>query len=157
MQQKTKSENKSPSEELDLKKVMEVLGETDVTEFEYSKDGLHIVLKKEPLAVIMGEDAHEQEPPAETSEKENNKSCEAISKILKSPAVGTFHISDGDSLLAAIGKKVKKGQKLGWVNSMGIMQEVMAEKDIKIRAIFCKDREAVEWGQKLFEVEEENV
>jgi len=33
----------------------------------------------------------------------------------------------------------------------------MAEADLKITAIFCKDREVVEWGQKLFEVEEENV
>ncbi|PIY15550.1 MAG: hypothetical protein COZ15_06825 [Elusimicrobia bacterium CG_4_10_14_3_um_filter_49_12_50_7] len=163
MNNKTKSAPPAPSEELNLKKIMEVLGETDVCEFEYSRGDLHIVLKKEPVAVILGEDENTVETDSASCTAAEpvaveNAAARDSRKILKSPAVGTFHISDGDTLLAAVGKKVKKGGKLGWVNSMGITQEIMAEEaDLKITAIFCKDREVVEWGQKLFEVEEENV
>jgi acetyl-CoA carboxylase biotin carboxyl carrier protein len=163
MPKKAQTEKKKNSDELDLKKIMEVLGETDVTEFDYSKDDLHIVLKKEPVAVMMGEDgasrggASAEDGDESAGAGENAEAPKSAPKILKSPAVGTFHISDGDTLLASVGKKVKKGKKLGWVNSMGIAQEIMADTDLKITAIFCKDREVVEWGQKLFEIEEENV
>ena len=120
------------------------------------------MLKKEPVAVILGEDENTVETDSASCTAAEpvaveNAAARDSRKILKSPAVGTFHISDGNTLLAAVGKKVKKGGKLGWVNSMGITQEIMAEADLKITAIFCKDREVVEWGQKLFEVEEENV
>ncbi|MBA3052903.1 MAG: biotin/lipoyl-containing protein [Candidatus Omnitrophota bacterium] len=162
MRKNSAAEQSGPEEELNLKKIMEVLGETDVCEFEYSKGDMHIVLKKEPVAVILGEaeNTSDTETAGETGPQpgaENTLPPQLRTKILKSPAVGTFHISERDTLLASVGKKVKKGRKLGWVNSMGIMQEIMADADLKIGAVFCKDREVVEWGQKLFEVEEENV
>ncbi|MEA2082399.1 MAG: biotin/lipoyl-containing protein [Elusimicrobiota bacterium] len=147
--------------DLDLKKIMEVLGKTDVCEFEYSRGDMHIVLKKEPVSVILGETetAQTESGPAEKNLPVlDEKACaQTCVKTLKSPAVGIFHISDGNTLIASVGKKIKKGQRIGWVNSMGINQEIMAEKNSKITAILCKDREVVEWGQKLFEIEENNV
>jgi len=134
---------------------MEVLGETDVCEFEYSKGDMHIVIKKEPVSVMLGEAEHA--PVLEETAQGDEVRAQPCVKTLKSPAVGTFHISDGNTLLSAVGKKIKKGRQLGWVNSMGINQEIITDKDIKIIAILCKDREVVEWGQKLFEIEEENV
>jgi len=141
--------------EINFKKIMEVLGETDVCEFEYSKGDMHIVIKKEPVSVMLGEAEHA--PALKKAPKEDEAHAQTRVRTLTSPAVGTFHISDGNTLLSAVGKKIKKGSQIGWVNSMGIKQEIMTDKDVKITAILCKDREVVEWGQRLFEIEEENV
>ncbi len=169
---KPASSRKHPESEaagLDFKKIMEVLGETDVCEFEYSKGDMHIVLKKEPVCVMLGEEelASVLEDTAEAESapglkvrrggSEKEVCATPCVRTLKSPAVGTFRVSDGDKLLSSVGEKIKKGRKIGWVNSMGIKQEIIAEKDAKITAIFCKDRDIVEWGQPLFEIEEENV
>jgi len=151
-----------PANEINFKKIMEALGETDVSEFEYSNGDMHIVIKKEPVGVMLGETEQETVPenteePVDTQEKEEAIAPPPSLRILKSPAVGTFRITDGDTLISSVGEKIKKGKKLGWVNSMGIKQDIITDKDAKITAIFCKDREVVEWGQKLFEIEEENV
>ncbi|MBA3065118.1 hypothetical protein KJ633_06510 [bacterium] len=160
---------KKANDDLDFKEIMEVLGATDVCEFEYSKGDMHIVIKKEPVSIMLGEIEPEailgNTAKAESApglkvrhgEREEQVDTHSCIETIKSPAVGTFYISDGDILLSSVGEKIKKGRKIGWVNSMGIRQDIIADKNAEITAILCKDREVVEWGQTLFEIKEENV
>ena len=72
---------------------------------------------------------------------------------IKSSAVGLFHLVENDVPLCSVGDIVKKGKKLGWVDSMGIPKEIVADTTGRIVSIFCEDCGVVEWGQVLFEIE----
>ena len=141
--------------DLSIKEFLSELGRTDVVEFEYERKDLHIVIRKEPVDTMLGEEPEIKEPQREKAgsrspapEKRKEK------KILKSPAVGTFYLVENDRPLVSAGESVKKGKKLGWVNSMGIAQDIAASTACKIVSILCADSSVVEWGQSLFEIEE---
>lgn len=133
---------------VELKEFLSVLAATDVVEFEYGKKDLHIVIKKDTVGEIIGDEIL---PPREGSEPPSNHWQKYR---IKSPAVGIFHLVENAVPLCSVGDIVKKGRKLGWVNSMGIPQDIMVEKDGRIVSIFCSDSGVVEWGQDLFEIED---
>jgi len=132
----------------ELKEFLAVLAATDVVEFEYGEKGAHIVIKRESVGEIIGDEMS----PA----RENPHSGEGNRKEyrIKSTAVGLFHLVENDVPLCSVGDVVKKGKRLGWVESMGIPKEIVAERDGRIAAIACEDCGVVEWGQDLFEVED---
>lgn len=51
-------------------------------------------------------------------------------------------------------KTVKKGQLLGSIESVGISHEVISPVDGAIEEIYVKDKDIVEYGQKLFLISE---
>jgi len=51
-------------------------------------------------------------------------------------------------------KTVKKGQLLGSIESVGISHEVISPVDSVIEEIYVKDKDIVEYGQKLFLISE---
>jgi len=51
-------------------------------------------------------------------------------------------------------KTVKKGQLLGSIESVGISHEVISPVDGVIEEIYVKDKDIVEYGQKLFLISE---
>jgi len=132
----------------ELKEFLSVLAATDVVEFEYGAKDFHIVIKKDTVGEIIGD---EIPPPQSGPEPPSN--CRQKYRI-KSSAVGTFHFVENDVTLCSVGDMVKKGKKLGWVNSMGIPQDITVEKNGRIVSIFCSDSGVVEWGQDLFEIED---
>lgn len=73
---------------------------------------------------------------------------------VKSPLVGTFYHSPSpdESPFVAIGDTVKKGQTLGIVEAMKLMNEIECECDGIIEAILIKNEEMVEYGQPLFKI-----
>jgi len=149
------SESVAELDGLKLKEFLTELGKTDVIEFEYENKDTHIVIKKEPLGRIMGDEIEEKPQSAiESPPPPPPPKPEAKTKILKSPAVGAFYLVENDKPIVSVGDVTKKGKKLGWVDSMGIPQEIFAPSDCRIISILTSDSSAVEWGQELFEIEE---
>jgi len=75
--------------------------------------------------------------------------------MIVSPMVGTFYGSPSpDSApFVKVGDRVKKGQVIGILEAMKIMNELEAEFDCKIVSILISDSQAVEYDMPLFAVE----
>ena len=74
--------------------------------------------------------------------------------VVKSPLVGTFYSApapDADSFVK-VGDTVKKGQVLGIIEAMKLMNEIESEYDGVVEAILVNNEEVVEYGQPLFRI-----
>jgi len=75
--------------------------------------------------------------------------------ILKAPLVGIFYSapSPQDKAYVRVGQKVQKGDPLGIIEAMKVMNEITATKDGIVKTIFVKDKEPVAYDQPLFDIE----
>lgn len=86
-----------------------------------------------------------------------NSSCEKSSSkdTINSQMVGTFYIapSPGAAPFVKVGQSVRKGDIIGIIEAMKIMNEIESEFDCKITEILVADGQPVEFGMPLFTVE----
>lgn len=75
-------------------------------------------------------------------------------KVVTSPLVGTFYnASSPDAApFVQVGDTVKKGQVLGIIEAMKLMNEIESEYDGVVEAVLVNNEEVVEYGQPLFRV-----
>ncbi len=78
-----------------------------------------------------------------------------IGDSIKSPMVGTFYSAPapGADAFVKVGTVVKKGQTVGIIEAMKIMNEIEAEFDCRIIEILLEDGQPVEFDMPLFAVE----
>lgn len=91
------------------------------------------------------------EEPLRSSDSNDSQNTDFIT----SPMVGTFYRSPspGAKPYIQVGDTVKKGQIVGIVEAMKIMNEIEAEYDCKIISIEVTDGQPVEFGSNLLKVE----
>lgn len=79
---------------------------------------------------------------------------ESTGDVVTSPLVGTFYQAPSEDAEAfvKVGDKVKKGQVLGIVEAMKLMNEIESEYDGTIIEILVKNEQPVEYGQPLFRI-----
>lgn len=78
----------------------------------------------------------------------------ASDQVVTSPLVGIFYSAsspDADPFVK-VGDQVKKGQVLGIIEAMKLMNEIESEYDGVVEAILVKNEDAVEYGQPLFRI-----
>lgn len=145
--------------------LIKTVSDSEVTELHYEENGTNIRLIKEvtsPGAVIPVQNpAVILQNPAGISVMENEASGntgaaaeEPEGKIVKSPLVGTFYAApaeDADPFVTE-GKTVKKGQTLGIVEAMKLMNEIESEFDGTVAEILVENGQMVEFGQPLFRI-----
>ena len=87
---------------------------------------------------------------AEGTEKE---SIDA-DQVVTSPLVGVFYAASSPDAepFVKVGDQVKKGQVLGIIEAMKLMNEIESEYDGVVEAILVKNEEVVEYGQPLFRI-----
>ena len=75
-------------------------------------------------------------------------------KVVVSPLVGTFYSASSPDAEAfvKVGDTVKKGQVLGIIEAMKLMNEIESEYDGVVEAILVGNEEVVEYGQPLFRI-----
>ena len=107
-----------------------------------------------PAAAVSGQAAAEeiiQEPktPAAAEEKGG--------ELVKAPLVGTFYAAPSEEAEAFVhlGDRVKKGQVLGIIEAMKLMNEIECEYDGIIDAVLVENEQVVEYGQPLFRIRRE--
>lgn len=71
--------------------------------------------------------------------------------IITSPLVGTFYAAkaEGQEPFISVGDTVKKGQVIGIVEAMKLMNEIEAEADGTVAEILVENEQLVEFGQPL--------
>ena len=75
--------------------------------------------------------------------------------VVKSPLVGTYYAAScpDSAPFVKVGDKVSKGQVLGIVEAMKLMNEIESEFDGTVKEILVENEQMVEFGQPMFVIE----
>ena len=86
----------------------------------------------------------------QTDTQKNEKQVEGT--VVASPLVGIFYSapSPEDEPFVTVGDTVKKGQTLGVIEAMKLMNEIESECDGIVKEVLVENGEMVEFGQPLF-------
>ena len=152
--------------------LVQAVSDSKLTSFKLDQGDMHISLKKEKeeaKIITVGAPGAVAAVPApsaapvltaastgaEAAAPEAAESHDIASdKVSTSPLVGTFYSSsspDAESFVKE-GDTVKKGQVLGIIEAMKLMNEIESEYDGVIEAILVNNEEVVEYGQPLFRI-----
>ncbi len=134
----------------------EILKEQGLTEIEVELDGLKIKVRKEPegIAYTAPVVSSSAVPAVTSSAAPAAKDAGAGLYELKSPMVGTFYASsspDADAFVKA-GDKVNKGDTVGIVEAMKLMNELPSDVSGEIIEICVQNAEAVSYGQVIMKI-----
>ncbi len=158
----------------ELKQILEMIREHQLTEFELEREGFKIRIKKDgalrspgtsdaaaPAAVptvstalspVLSGPAPSAGPagPAEGSVEKD----EIELAVVKSPIVGTFYRAPEPNAppFVKIGDVVKKGQVLCIIEAMKLMNEIDSEYDGEIVRIYVENAQSVQYGERLFAI-----
>lgn len=149
-----------------LKAIIDFLKETDIEEFHWEKGDIRIFLRKEPTVTsltdkVTGENESNRGVSTESEKDAKIPSLEPDRKkeirAIKSPMVGTFYraTSPDHPPLVMEGNHVVPGQKVGIIEAMKIMKDVVSDVKGKIVKILVEDGRPVEYGQEIFWVNPE--
>ena len=137
-------------------KLIETVSKNDVDSLNYATDSEKIVIKKNKTKFVTGEI---QAAPALQSVSFDAVNAGENTKVsghtVTSPLVGTFYSApspDAPSFVN-VGDRVKKGQVIGIIEAMKLMNELESDFDGVIKEILVKDEDVVEFGQPLFILE----
>lgn len=150
----------------DLRLLIKLVTETDITEFEMDNSDEKIIIKRgqkpeyvtfaAPAATQYAPAGYQQAPaPAAAASTTPAAPAAEVGDTLNSPIVGTFYAAPGPEAApyVTVGQVVEKGQVLCIVEAMKLMNEIEAECKCKIVKI-CKDNaQAVEFGDPLFVIQ----
>lgn len=75
-------------------------------------------------------------------------------KVITSPLVGTFYSASSpeDEPFVKVGDVIKKGQKLGIIEAMKLMNDIESDYDGEIVEVMVTNENMVEYGQPLFKI-----
>jgi len=154
-----------------IRRLVQLVDESDVHEIEFSKWGKKIRITKNPpqkgneivyhtpssYSQVQAPAAAAAPAPA-VREAEAEKSAVAPAQsghLVKSPIVGTFYRapSPDDEPFVSVGDKVSRGQTVCIIEAMKIMNEIESDKDGIIKDILVDNGSAVEYDTPLFRVE----
>lgn len=136
--------------------LIKAVSDSELTEFFYEENGTNLrfvkeapVLAEAPVQVIARENATE-----EKSVPKQNETKEIQGNIIKSPLVGTFYAAPAEDAAPFVteGSEVKKGQTLGIVEAMKLMNEIESEFEGTVAEILVENGQMVEFGQPLFRI-----
>jgi len=149
----------------DLKLLIKMITETDITEFEMDNSEEKIVIKRnqkmEYVPVAAPTMTYTAAPPmaVPAAAVPVAASAPAIAvetgETINSPIVGTFYRAPAPDAApyVEIGQIVEKGQVLCIVEAMKLMNEIEAESRCKIIKISKENAQPVEFGDPLFVIE----
>lgn len=138
--------------------LMEAVKKSGIDSFAYKNEMEKIVIrrKKEGGGILWKEASLPvQEAQAMPEEAEIGEGCSiGNEKLVCSPLVGTFYAapSPGAKPFVAVGDWVKKGQVLGIIEAMKLMNEIESEHEGVVEAVLVEDESVVEFNQPLFRI-----
>lgn len=149
----------------DLKLLIKMITETDITEFELDNSEEKIVIRRGPKAEYINVAAPVQQmyaAPQQVAAPVAAAPGAAVAVIaaetgetVNSPIVGSFYRAPAPDAApyVEVGQVVEKGQVLCIVEAMKLMNEIEAEFRCKIVKICKENAQAVEFGDPLFVIE----
>ena len=142
-----------------LKKLIDLVEESGITELEVTEGEERVRIAKQPLAAapqtyVMPQQAAPvaaatiAAPAAAVEEK----SALPEGQVVKSPMVGTFYrsASPGSDPFVEVGSAVKTGETLCIVEAMKLLNEIESDCAGTVKAILVENGQPVEYGEPLF-------
>ena len=153
----------------ELKEIMRVVVENDISEFEYEEADVKIKIKRSlPAAAasspVAAAASNSQAPVAPDLEKNQGLPAPGAARelavdadnlhVITSPIVGTFYraTSPAAEPFVRIGHFVEEGSVLCIIEAMKIMNEIKADLSGEVVRIFVENAQPVEYGQPLFAI-----
>jgi len=153
----------------EIKQILEMMREHELTEFELERDNFKLRLQKQggghwvatgpqapqvPAAPAQHEGAGAAAAPPTAPPILTPADDEVELAVVKSPIVGTFYRSaePGAKPYAEVGDTVKKGQVLCIIEAMKLMNEINAEVDGEVVKVYVENGKPVQFGDRLFAV-----
>ena len=141
----------------DIKAIIDLMKENDLSVFEMEKDGFKLKLQKEgaappilPAPAALPIALAPAPPPAAAPAKAEGPPL----KDIVSPMVGTFYraASPEASPFADVGKTVNEDSVVCIIEAMKVMNEIKAETRGVIAEVVAENGKPVQFGQVLFRV-----
>ena len=145
----------------EIKEILRILEEQDVTEFELEQDGTkiricrgqratpagHLVAPTSFVAPVAAKRPEEAAPAAAAP-------AEGTDALVNSPIVGTFYRSaDPNSApFVNVGDRVRLGQVLCIIEAMKLMNEIEAEVAGEVMKVHPENGQPVQYGDPLFTI-----
>ena len=155
----------------DIKNIIDILKDTDVTEFELEQDGTTIKISRKQdeqqvsyvAAPAVAPTVIQETIPAATVPTATATPVTAEAPVaenpnlikVESPIVGTFYEKPSPDApnFVTVGQKVKKGETLCIVEAMKLMNEIECDVSGKIVQVLVENGSPVEFNQPLFKIE----
>ncbi len=155
----------------ELKEILQILDEREITEFELEEQGMKLRIRKAaaplpaaaapPLAAALVPPG-----PVTTRAASNGPTMAAIAPVpaestddpglvqVKSPIVGTFYRSPDPASPAFVnvGDRIRVGQVLCIIEAMKLMNEIEAEVAGEVVQIHHENAQPVQYGEPLFAI-----
>lgn len=130
-------------------KLIHAVGESGLSEFSFEEGALKISMRG---GEKQGKTVEFLPKAVEIKEEIKEKPTVISGKTVKSPLVGTFYAAPSPEAETFVkkGDTVKKGQVLGIVEAMKLMNEIESEYDGVVEDILIGNEDTVEYGQPLF-------
>ena len=154
---------------MEMEKMIELIdavSKSDLTGFKYEEEGIKLHLSKRENTCYVTENLSAPVNAVTTSAAEIKKAAEGdqisgtsaeeipVGNVVESPLVGTFYAApaeDAESFVK-VGDRVEKGQRLGIVEAMKLMNEIESDYSGTVAEILVNNQEGVEYGQPLFRI-----
>ena len=143
-----------------LIRLIQAVSDSSLTGFRYEEGGVrvHLTKKKEQVTGNAVEFLMPEEP-SKRSDKEIGQMKTDLAKdgqgqLVVSPLVGVFYAAPSEEAapFVQVGDRVKKGQTLGIVEAMKLMNNIESEYDGTVTEILVKNGQNVEYNQPLFRI-----
>ena len=160
---------------MEIEKMIELIdavSKSELTGFKYEEDGVKLHLSKKENTCYVTENVSAPVNMAGasstipflgetgTTNSEENASQGTtgekaiVGNVVESPLVGTFYAAPAEDAEAfvKVGDRVEKGQTLGIVEAMKLMNEIESDYSGTVAEILVDNQEGVEYGQPLFRI-----
>jgi acetyl-CoA carboxylase biotin carboxyl carrier protein len=152
----------------DIERILELMRQHDLSEFELEREGLKLRVRKTgtgyvpqaPSAPMILPPAGPTGPPASALAPQAPPASAPIDEpvldlaVVKSPIVGTFYRSPepGAPSFVEVGDRVKKDQVLCIIEAMKLMNEITSEYDGELTSAYVENGKPVQYGERLFAI-----
>jgi acetyl-CoA carboxylase biotin carboxyl carrier protein len=149
----------------ELKELLELISERDITEFELEEEGVRLKIKKaaaakngpvDAAAPALSEVSASSSADIATASPLSVESAENGLAFVTSPMVGTFYRQPepGAEPFAREGDVIKKGQVLCIIEAMKLMNEIESDLHGTLVKILVENGQTVQYGDRLFAIRE---
>jgi acetyl-CoA carboxylase biotin carboxyl carrier protein len=145
----------------EIKELIDLVSERGLSGLEIERTGFRLRIEGSRPAVSNGASdapaggvapaANPAPAAALTPSEEQKEAAEGI-HVITSPIVGTFYRSPSPEAdaFAEVGETVARGKVLCIIESMKLMNEIESDVEGEIVAVYARNGQPVEYGEKLF-------
>lgn len=145
---------------MDLKQIeqtLNLLKQYGAKHFRYSDDEMELEL--DLSSIQQTEAPNDDEMSSQTSINSRTKQTQSTTdqpendtKVIRSQMIGTFYLQDEKELtkpVVKVGDKVSKGDIIGYIEAMKVMNEVTADEAGEVQEILVDHGENIEFNQVI--------